>query len=131
MIGGVLNCPHCSGYLLDSIKAATTAALATAKDQGIETELKELTEDVEMVLDDGLPTETKERIAGFTAAEGSDPLPPDYHSTVNPGDGSGMGGASGSQAWAKSGGPNMAPPSSQLMSPPRQGDAARQAAAPY
>ena len=51
-----------------------------------------------MVLDDGLPTEKKETIAGFTAAESSDPLPPDYHSTVNPGGGSGMGGSSGSQA---------------------------------
>ena len=112
--GGQLNCPHCHEYLLDSITAATTEALHRAKAAGTHTDLVPMEKDVVM---------EGQTIPGFTAAKHADPPPGSFGSGSQ---------ASGSQAWAKSGGmPNTAHAAAQPLSPPKQSDAIRQAAAPY
>ena len=125
--GGTLKCPHCDAYMLESIQAATTAALEAAAGKGEHIDLTSLTDDFELITDQSLPQQQNETLKGFTPAQLRDPFPPNFLTNL------GFSGASGSQSWAKSG---SVPDTSQAFQPqpPKASSPSRelrQAAAPY
>ena len=130
--GGTLKCPHCNGYLLESIQAATTAAVQAASTAGDPLEMSDLTTDLDMDTDG-----SKETLKGFTAAEMRDPFPAFYGSVVNPG-GVGAAGSSGDSQplsqvpWPKSGSiPDTQTAFAPKPSSPPRGKEHRAEASPY